>query len=133
MEFVRAELGRPFIWSETNCVALALRAIDAMHGTRLHATHRHHMCSALRAQAWTRQFGPHGIIVELLKDGLSEIPVSYAQPGDILAGETDDGQIAAHICLGVRVLSSTQNDGVIQLRLTDIAPKPIYAAGWRGA
>jgi len=130
-QFVRAELGRPFIWGETNCVALALRAVDAMHGTALHDKHRRHMSSAARALAWTRKHGPSGVIDALINDGLIKIQPAYAQDGDILIGETTDGQIAAHVCLGVRVLSSTDAGGVIQLRLNTVSPAPTFAAGWR--
>lgn len=130
MEFVRAELGRPFAWGDTNCVALALRALDAMHGLALHERHRHHMGSAVRARAWTRQHGAMGVVVELLRDGLVEVDPAYSQVGDILVGETAEGQIAAHICLGVRVLSSTEADGVIQVRREGLSPAPRYAARW---
>lgn len=128
MAFVRAELGRPFVWGDTNCVALALRAVDAMHGTELFARHRHRMCSAIRAQAWARKHGAVGVIIELLRDGLIEVDPNYAQPGDILVGTTQDGQIAAHVCLGTRVLSSTEADGVIQVRQAGLVPSPSHAA-----
>lgn len=130
MEFVRAEMGRPFAWGDTNCVALALRALDAMHGLALHARHRHHMSSAVRALAWTREHGALGVILELLRDGLVEVDPMYSQIGDILVGETDDGQIAAHVCLGVRVLSSTEADGVVQVRREGLHPAPQYAVRW---
>jgi len=129
--FVRAELARPFAWGDTNCVALALRAVDAMHGTGLHVSHHRHMGSAARARVWTRKHGAYGVVTELLKDGLFEIPTTYSQPGDILIGETDDGQIAAHVCLGLRVLSSTEADGVILRRRADLSPAPMYCAAWR--
>jgi hypothetical protein len=127
MAFARAELGRPFAWGDTNCVALALRAVDAMHGTELFIRHRRHMRSARRALAWTRDHGTVGVIIELLRDGLVEVDPRYAQPGDLLIGTTPDGQIAAHVCLGERVLSSTEADGVIQVRRTGLAPAPAYA------
>jgi len=131
MEFVRTELGRPFEWGETNCLALALRAVDAMHGTHLHATHKHRMSSATRALAGTRKHGLNGVMEFLLGHGLVAIDPPFAQEGDILLGLTDDGQIAAHVSLGNRVLSSTQADGVILLRLATVSPAPTLAAGWR--
>jgi hypothetical protein len=133
MQFARAELGRMFIWGETNCVALALRAHDAMHGTALHATHRKHMSTATRARAWTRKHGARGVIDQLLADGLTELSPAFAQPGDLLIGETADGQIAAHVCLGARVLSSTETEGVRYLPLAAVSPAPTFAAGWRAA
>lgn len=131
MEFVRDELGRPFEWGETNCLALALRAMDAMHGTNLHATHRHRMSSAARALAGTREHGLKGVMMFLQQHGLTALTLNYAQEGDILLGLTEDGQIAAHVSLGNRVLSSTQADGVILLRLATVSPAPTLAAGWR--
>lgn len=130
-QFVRREVGRPFVWGETNCVALALRAVDAMHGTALHAAHRKHMTTPVRARAWTRKNGARGVIEQLVADGLEELAPAFAQVGDILVGETADGQIAAHICLGTRVLSSTEADGVRYLPLSAVSPPPTFAAGWR--
>lgn len=132
-QFVRAELGRMFIWGETNCVALALRAVDAMHGTGLHAAHRKHMATATRARAWTRKHGARGVIDQLLADGLMEVEPAFAQEGDILIGETADGQIAAHVALGARVLSATETAGVCLLAYAAVSPAPTFAAGWRVA
>ena len=50
------------------------------------------MRTALRAMAWTRQFGVRGVIDQLIEDGLTEVHPPYAQPGDILLATTDDGQ-----------------------------------------
>lgn len=131
MEFVRSEVGRPFEWGETNCLALALRAVDAMRGTTLHATHRHRMSSAARALAGTRKHGLDGVVRFLQQHGLIELAPNFAQEGDILLGLSEDGQIAAHVSLGTRVLSSTPDDGVILLRLATVSPAPTLAAGWR--
>lgn len=132
-EFCRAELGRPFEWGITNCVALALRAVDAMHCTWLHAAHERHMRTALRAAAWTREHGARGVIDQLIADGLTEVAPEFAQDGDILIGQTNDGQIAAHVVVGARVLSATQADGVILLRRAAVSPAPTFAAGWRAS
>lgn len=133
MQFCRAEVGRMFIWGETNCVALALRAVDTMHGTALHAQHRKHMATATRALAWTRKHGARGVIDQLIADGLTEIDPAFAQEGDVLIGETADGQIAAHVCLGVRVLSATEAAGVCYARRDAVSPAPTFAIGWRMA
>lgn len=130
-QFVRSEIGKPFEWGETNCLALALRAVDYLHGTTLHADHKHRMTSAKRAQAGTRKHGLAGVMRFLEKAGLVEVKPNFAQPGDILLGLTDDGQIAAHISLGTRCLSSTQDHGVEMIPV--FAIKPITAAGWRAS
>ena len=130
-EFVRAEVGQPFEWGWSNCVALALRAIDAMLGTTLHPKHQHHMATARRAAAWTRKHGIAGIIEAVKPDGLVEIKPNFAQPGDILLGRTTDGQISAHVSLGARALSSTAENGVFVLIASMISPPPTTAIGWR--
>lgn len=130
-EFVRAEMGRPFVWGHTNCVALALRALDALHDTDLHARYGLNMSSLVRAAVWARRHGLEGLRERFVAEGFAVVPTAYAQPGDILLGHTEDGQIAAHVCLGVRVLSSSSEGGIFQVRQSDILPAPLYAVGRR--
>lgn len=132
IDFARAEIGRPFAWGDTNCVALAVRWLDTMRGTDIAARHRRSMASAARAAAWTRAHGARGLVDTLLSEGLTEIVPVFAQPGDVLIGETSDGQIAAHIYLGTSLLASTAADGVRMFKLDEIAA-PRWVVGWRAA
>lgn len=127
-QYARGELGRPFLWGETNCVALAVRWLDLAHGCALMAEHRRRMLSAQRAAAWTAKHGLDGLVEVLSQSRISKHPSALAQPGDVLLGWTEDGQIGAHILLWDGLsLSSTVHRGVIQCRTDhkfDVAMRP---------
>jgi hypothetical protein len=81
----------------------------------------------LDEEAWA-----DGLQSVLEAEGLKRMDAPFSQPGDILLGLAADGQIAAHLCLGTRVLSATTEAGVIQIRREDIHPSPLFVMAWRG-
>lgn len=129
-EFAAREQGRPFVWGETNCVALALRWLDTVSGGSLHRRHCAQMSSAPRAAAWTRRHGARGLVDQMRAAGLTELLPAFARPGDVLIGSSEDDQIAAHIVLGRRLLSATAAQGVLQLP-SEAAAALSWAVGWR--
>jgi len=131
IRWVRAEIGRPFVWGETNCVALAVRCLDAQGGTDILPRHARHMSTERRALAWTRKHGVAGLLQILRAEGLAPVAPAFAQTGDVLLGETADGQIAAHIVVHDRLLSALPEVGVRLFRHDQISPMERYAMGWR--
>lgn len=127
VEFARAEIGRPFVWGDTNCVMLAVRALDAQAGTDIGPRHRHCMSSALRAAAWSRRHGLAGLVATLTAEGCTPVDPATPATGDVLLGHTRDGQLAAHVYLGRHVLSSTATAGVCLIVTDAVLPAPTYA------
>lgn len=114
MAFAQAEMGRPFIWGKTNCVALALRALDAQcaDSTLWHRWQRR-MTSPARVAAFLRQHDFDACTALLGQAGLTLIDPAYAQPGDLLLYSTPEWAFAAGVNLGhAGVLSSTPERGV---------------------
>lgn len=112
VEFIRGELGKPFVWGETNCVALAFRALDAMTNGSTIDKYRKHMSSQKKALAWTIKNGMDGLVSTLKSEGCIEVPVTHVQDGDIILGLTEDKQLAAHVVFDKYVMSSSQTNGV---------------------
>lgn len=125
-----AEIGRPFLWGETNCVALALRALDLQAGTQVMDKYRRHMVSARRAAAWCRSYAVADIARLLEGDGFTVLDASFSQPGDIVLAPWP-GSISAAVCLGGRQrLSSTEVQGVALFDFGGLAA-PTLAVGVR--
>lgn len=122
--FAREHLGKPFVWGETNCLALALRALDAQCGTDIATRHSKYMASELRAMAWVARHGLAGVVNRLLAEGAVEVAPAFIQSGDIALVEMP-GNIGAATYLGRNYLSSSSALGVIQLRPTDLAPPTV--------
>lgn len=110
-KFATAELGKPFVWGETNCVSLAIRALDVQCGDNYHACVKHFMSSELRAGAFVRKQGLAGIVSRLKARGIAVIPQNFEQVGDVRFVQTEV-TIGASVLLGRKALSSTQEAGV---------------------
>jgi len=107
--FARAQCGQPFVWGQTNCVSLALRALDAMHGSNLQALHWRSMRSQTRALAWVHRNGLAGLVEVLQGAGLVQVPRNFEQPGDVCLVNLPGPTIGASVVLGRLHLSSTLN------------------------
>jgi len=111
MTFARSEVGRPFAWGETNCVSLALRALDVQYGTSLHVKYSHFMSSEKRAMAFVAKQGIDSLVHRFCLNGFSVIPKNFEQVGDVQFGEMP-GNIGSAVILGRQHLSSTAVGGV---------------------
>lgn len=109
--FVTAEVGKPFIWGETNCVSLAARALDIQSGENYHPCVKHFMSSEIRARAFVRKQGIAGIVSRLKERGLVVVPKNFEQIGDVCFVQTET-TIGASVLLGRKALSSSQKNGV---------------------
>jgi hypothetical protein len=126
VQFANLEIGRPFIWGETNCVALAIRAIDVQCGTDLMCKYHRHMTDKRAAWLWLKRNGSlEGIKSRLLADGLSVIEPDYMQDGDLLMGEVEDGNVTAHIYLSGKWLSVTDAVQVFPCDIAKLVPNPV--------
>lgn len=123
--WARAEIGKPFAWGETNCVSLALRALDVQCGSDLSERYRRNMSSERRAVAWVARNGLAGLVQKFVAEGCVEIAPSFIQAGDIALVEIP-GNIGASIYLGRNFLSSSVARGVHQLRPAElVAPSVV--------
>jgi hypothetical protein len=111
VRWASSQIGNAFVWGETNCLALALTAIDVQCGSALMDKFRRQMSSELRAQAWVKKHGFAGLVESFLSEGLVEIEPAFIQPGD-LALVTLPDTLGASIFLGQQYLSSTAAGGV---------------------
>lgn len=109
--WVNQQNGKPFVWGETNCIALALAATDVQTGGALLPTYRHHMSSASRAQAWTRRNDLEKLKQILVGHGMTQLSsLTLADDGDILLAEHNG--LYAHIFVSGKCLSATLDHGV---------------------
>lgn len=109
--FARSQVGKPFVWGETNCISLSLRAIDAQCGTSLHEKGRHFMSSALRARAFVKKQGLAGLVKRLEAEGLVIVPANFERVGDVQLVETSE-TLGSSVILGRQHLSSSEAEGV---------------------
>ena len=122
--FAREEIGKPFAWGETNCIALALRAFDVQCGTNIAEQNRRHMSSERRAMAWVARHGLAGLVERFIGEGAIEIDPKFIQTGDIALVDMP-GNIGASVYLGRNFLSASSALGVIQLRPVELTPPSV--------
>jgi hypothetical protein len=127
IEFARSVIGLDFAWGETNCVALSMRAFDLQAGTTLFADNAMHMASALTAARWTRDHGLDGLVQLFVAAGGQRMSPMFAAPGDILLGLTADGQLASHVLIDTKALSSTPQAGVGLYAFAAVLPLSTHA------
>lgn len=119
MEFAEANKGRPFVWGETNCAALAGGCIDAMTGTELFKLQADLDLDAEKARELSEQRFTRSTF---LAAGLEEMALESTHlisRGDILLAYSE-GWECSHIVLGRYVLTSDPERGVFIARLSDV-------------
>ena len=127
--WARGEIGKPFAWVETNCVSLALRALDVQCGSDLSERYRRNMSSERRAVAWVARNGLAGLVQKFIAEGCVEVAPSFIRAGDIALVEMP-GNIGASIYLGRNFLSVSGERGVHQLRPAELV-EPSVVIGVR--
>jgi hypothetical protein len=117
IEFVQREIGRRWQWGDTDCVALAARALEAMTSEphwRQYPVRWGSLRGALRA-ARGRSFSAY-----LLGIGAFEVPRRETRWGDFAIA--DGGRLErVHVVLGTLSLSSSLPLGVVLGFTDDIA------------
>ena len=86
-------LGSDFVWGETDCVSLMLKALEVMYGEPV-IEHEGVLDYSNKQQALRALSSFPEPPQVLLSAGASEVSMSYAQNGDIIYGhatEEDDG------------------------------------------
>ena len=123
VKFAEGEAGTPFVWGQSNCVSLALRAIDEQCGSALAVDYKKHMKSERAAWAWSQRNGIAEIAAKFCDHGGREIPRFYEDDGDILLMQ-HGREISAHVLVSGRYLSSTPALGVAYFALSDLRDSP---------
>jgi hypothetical protein len=104
INFVKANLGRPFVWGECDCNVFALEMIDAVHGTDLAGRIKGKYANELGAVRF-RLRSEWGSFEGLLKEnGFVEGKKGFEQTGDILIVAAPNFELV-HIYMGKTVVS----------------------------
>jgi hypothetical protein len=132
VEFTNTEAGKLFLWGETNCVALALRALDAQCGSDLISIGREFMATERAALVWVgRNGGANGLFDLLIREhGLEQVFSGFVSDGDI-ALKQGDNTINAYVFVSGYWLSSTADLGVKLFRTDAVDLSNAYYLGVR--
>lgn len=112
LRFGREIRGQPLVWGETDCVSLARRAWEITFGADI-LGHEAHWTTLLGAQRVLKESG--GLREVMLAHGARELPLTFAQTGDVAAGPADEGHAFPFIGVVIarEVLTTTAENGVI--------------------
>lgn len=108
LQWAESMNGKPFAWGETDCGSLVRSAmqniygVDAFGGVGRYST---------RAAALKRQSETGGVYAALTAAGWSEIPLPFAQQGDVLI-HPGDGMPGAGVVVARQVLITNPDHGV---------------------
>lgn len=114
MKFAQNQLCEPFVWGQTNCVALVARALDSMYGTTLHADNAADYETELRAAKLSLKRETRRRLIAL---GAQPVDPNFVQRGDIVIGFEYPYE-CTHVVLGQTALTSTPELGVFTTRTT---------------
>lgn len=120
-KFTNTETGKTFAWGETNCVAIALRALDAQCGSNLISIGREFMSTERTALVWVgRNGGASGLFDLLIKNyDLEQIFECFLNDGDI-ALKQGEKTINAYVFVSGYWLSSAVELGVKLFRADEV-------------
>lgn len=106
-------VGRPYVWGETDCGSLVREAHALMYGVDLF----HVKPYTTRRQALYRHNSTGGVEAVLREAGAVDVPVAFAQQGDVLCEAEGDGLPACGVVVGRSVIWATVEDGVARTPL----------------
>ena len=119
LEFMHAEMGRPYLWGDTDCGSLVRRATAVVYGADLFDD----------VPAWTDRDGAEqaqqatgGVRALMLAMGARMLPLAYAQTGDVVVGPTEDGFPFAGVVIDRRVFTASPDAGVFAHALAECPP-----------
>lgn len=108
-----AVVGRPYVWGETDCGSLVREAHALMFGTEIFGVKPY----STRRQALYRHKATGGVQAVLEAHGATEVPMAFAQQGDVLIEALGDGLPACGVVVGRYVIWATVEDGVVRYPL----------------
>lgn len=119
INYIEANLGRPFAWGECDCNIFALDVIDAVWGQ---ISNLSPLSNQIRGKYKTergairfRKRSRWGSFIELLKEsGFVQGKKGFEQIGDILIVEDPRKWEMVHIYLGNRTVAAFPGEGVLQ-------------------
>ena len=123
INYIEANLNRPFAWGECDCNVFALDMIDSVYGTALAAKIRGKYHTALGAIRFRRK-SAWGSFIELLKEaGFIEGKKGFERIGDLLIVEDPGKWEMVHIYLGGKSVAAFPENGVMQFPTAMIRDK----------
>lgn len=106
------EQGKPFAWGETNCVALALRAIDVqLDAPFFMPTYSRFFRSEVRSRAWLKTHTIHDFVELFVAAGGKVLNCAGVGDGDIMLLQRGDN-LYAHAMVSEHWLSSSPSHKV---------------------
>ena len=107
--WARGLLGREFVWGETDCVMLTLKAMDIFHGGEYAERFRGKWSNQEEALAYYDITSPSEMLPAY---GGQRVLGTFAVLGDIITVTSEEWPERCHFVLGARSLSSTEDGGV---------------------
>lgn len=129
INYIEANLNRPFAWGECDCNVFALDVIDAVIDTAL-AGKIKGKYKTERGAIRFRKRSAWGSFIELLKEaGFVQGKKGFEQTGDLLIVEDLGKWEMVHIYLGNKTVAAFPDEGVLQFPTALIKDKPYTV--WR--
>jgi len=119
IRFAQDANGRPFRWGAWCCNTVGLRALDVLTGGNHFAEAAGKFATKAEADEFQRRYGRR-FDEYLLALGATEIAPGFEQVGDFLVVEGRKWQMV-HVCLGDRILSASEREGVRLFRRSEFA------------
>ena len=114
--FAEQVVGQPFVWGETDCGMLALRALDVILIQDVSGPYRGMWSDEATALAHFQTELPSEVLARL---GMQRMEPGLYAIGDILLAPKDPWPECAAVCLGGRCLMSHTEHGVAYVRTGD--------------
>lgn len=124
LQWAARQEGRPYVWGETDCIALAVAAVRVLYPAAPTLPRFPSKMAALRAIAGA----PALIRDTLIAAGAVPLALGFAAIGDLLVPPPDLDEPAVLVGLGGWALVSSPADGV---RRVPVAALPPATLAWR--
>jgi len=112
MSYVEASEEKEFVWGSCDCCLWVADAVQVMTGTDFADAFRGKYSSRRGAAAALRKYGG-GTLDESIP--LPTVGVAYAQRGDVMLVQTDDGP-ALGLCMGELTAVKAKHAGIVYVR-----------------
>lgn len=129
-EFARANIGRTFVWGDTDCVSLVRRALIVIYDEDIlgPAVPGDWSTKTGALRAYTKIDSFHASITAI---GFAEIPKSVFRDGDILVSPGERMENMA-MMMGSRIVNCNHNTGQVEIKDVDLAREDLKAYRFYG-
>ena len=107
--FAGSQVGKPFVWGETDCVMLGLKCVDIMTGSSDWLAYAGRWSNEAEARAYFATETPFDYLAWRKAE---EVTPGFEQIGDVMLAQTPEWPFCVHIVVGAKALSSSPSSGV---------------------